>query len=130
MNKTEKERNIRAERVALAISAAVVLAVLAAIGSMLVSRGPDDVRFTLTVSGVRPAGEQFHVLVRVGNDGQRTTENVQVIAELLLPGQEPAEGEQQVQFLAGGAEEEIVFVFADDPSAGELTLRVGSYTLP
>ena len=126
----ENERNVGAERVALGISLAIVLGVLIAIGSLLVGQEEDDVRFTLTVAGIKPEGDAHHVRVRVRNEGQRTAENVQVIAELLLPGQEPVEGEQQVMFLAGGAEEELVFVFPDDPAAGELTLRVGSYTDP
>jgi len=124
------ERNIRAERVALGISLAVVLAVLAGIGSLMLDRGPGELRFTLTMADVTAAGDEHHVRVRVRNDGPRTAENVQVVAELRLPGQEPSEGEQTVQFLAGGAEEELVFVFADDPADGELTLRVASYTLP
>lgn len=124
------ERNVRAERVALGVSLAVVLAVLAGVGSLMFSRGPDDARFTLTVADVRAEGDEHHVRVRVRNDGRRTAENVQVVAELRLPGREPSEGEQQVQFLAGGAQDELVFVFPDPPADGELTLRVASYTLP
>lgn len=129
MNATKRE-NTRAERVALAISLAVVLAVLAGIGSMLVAEGPGDVRFTLTVAGMRAEGDAHHLRVRVRNEGGRTVENVQVMAELLVPGKEPAEGEQVVQFLAGSGEDEVVFVFADDPAEGELTLSVASYTIP
>lgn len=113
----------------MAISTAIVVAVLAAIASTMPG-GEDGVRFALEVAGVRPEGDEHHVRVRVRNDGRRTVENAQVTATLTLPGQEPAEGEQQVQFLAGGAEEEVVFVFPDDPTEGELELRVASYTLP
>lgn len=84
---------------------------------------------------VEPAGaateeaDGFHVPVEIRNEGDEATSDVQVVATLTIDG-EPTEGDLSVDFLAGGASEELVFVFPDDPADGELELRVASYSTP
>lgn len=75
----------------------------------------------------RPDG--FHVPVEVRNEGDAAAADVQVVATLTIDGQD-TEGDLTVAFLAGGATEELVFVFPDDPAEGELELRVAGYGDP
>ena len=35
-----------------------------------------------------------------------------------------------IDFLAGGEEEELVFIFEDDPADGELTVAVSGFGVP
>lgn len=48
------------------------------------------------------------------NHGDHTAAGVQVLAVLTIDGQ-VSDGEQQIDFLAGGATEKVVFPFDDDP---------------
>lgn len=130
MSDEDKGGRTTAERVSMAISLAVVMAVLAGIGSLLLRPDAADANFVLEVAAVRERGLDHHVLVRVRNDGDRTVENVQVVAALRIDGEEPLEGEQLVLFLAPSTEEEVVFVFNRDPNEGTLDLRVASYATP
>jgi uncharacterized protein (TIGR02588 family) len=43
---------------------------------------------------------------------------------------ESTEGDQSIDFLAGGETEDLVFVFDDAPSDGELTVAVSGYGVP
>ena len=72
---------------------------------------------------------RFVVPVRVRNVGERTAEAVQVEATLTIDGEEQ-EADQMVDFLAGDEEEELEFVFDDDPDDGDLEVRVTGYTVP
>jgi uncharacterized protein (TIGR02588 family) len=46
-----------------------------------------------------------------------------------VDGEETA-ADQTIDFLAGGAEQDLVFVFEDDPADGELTIEVTSFAAP
>lgn len=130
MSDGDKRGRTTAERVSMAISLAVVLAVLAGIGSLMLRQDTADANFVVEVSAVREHGLDYHVQVRVRNDGDRTVENVQVVAELRIDGEEPLEGEQLVHFLPPSTEDEVVFVFDRNPNEGTLDLRVASYATP
>ena len=65
----------------------------------------------------------------VTNDGDATAADVQVTAELVVDGTTTT-ADQVIDFLPGGAEEELVFVFDDDPDAGELTVVVSGFSVP
>ncbi len=87
----------------------------------------------LSVSQTQPlreAGGQFYVSFKVTNTGGETAESVQVMAELRVNGEVIETGEQQIDFLSGGEENEGAFVFTQNPQKGELILRVASYKLP
>jgi uncharacterized protein (TIGR02588 family) len=81
------------------------------------------------VSDIVERGGRFVVAVDVENKGVQTAEQVQVVARLTTEGSE-AEGDQMVDFLAGGEVEQLEFVFDDDPEGGELEVRVSGYLLP
>ena len=79
---------------------------------------------------VERVNDQFRVSFTLTNEGGQTAEAVQVVAELSQDGEVIEEGEQQIDFLSGGEEEEGAFLFTQDPSQAELWIRVASYKLP
>lgn len=108
----------------------LILGLVAAliVGQMLRDRDPASP--VAEVSGpTRRAGDVHHIPVRLTNEGDDTATNVVVSAELVVDG-ETSSAEQTVAFLAGGAHEQLVFVFEDDPSKGDLTVAVTSYAEP
>ncbi len=118
-----------AERVTVAVSVAVIVALVAVI---LTLWGRTAAPASLSVDTADPVAQngQFSVAATITNDGSTTAAEVQVVAELRMPGSEPVEADQVVDFLAGGEEATVVFVFDDDPRDGELEVRVASYTDP
>jgi len=117
-----------AEWVTFTIAALVVLAVVVLIATEIPQSGrpPEPVA---EPGPVEERGDLYVVPVVVDNLGEQTAENVQVRVTLTI-GDEEHEGDQAVDFLSGGEQEELEFVFDDDPSAGELEVRVTGYTLP
>ena len=81
------------------------------------------------VQETQQVGDQFQVRVTVENKGDKAATAVQVVASLEVNG-DTTEGDQVVDFLAGGDDEELVFVFADDPADGELSVEVTGFTVP
>jgi uncharacterized protein (TIGR02588 family) len=79
---------------------------------------------------IRESDGQFYVPFEVVNSGGDTAESVQVMAELEIDGKVTETGEQQIDFLSGGEQEEGAFVFTQNPNQGKLTIRVASYKLP
>ena len=118
-----------AEWVTFAISC-VVLLVVAGLVVLDMAGSNDPPAPTATQSGpVRASGNHFFVPVEVVNDGDATAANVQVTAELVIGGQSYS-GDQTIDFLGGGAEAELAFAFDQDPTQGELDIRVSSYAVP
>jgi uncharacterized protein (TIGR02588 family) len=107
----------------LVVLAAVVVAIVAQHGD----KGPPAP--VAVVDAVRSVGDAHHVEVTVRNDGDDTAEDVQVLASLEVEG-ETTDADQVIDFLAGDEEEQLVFVFADDPADGELTVGVTGFTVP
>jgi uncharacterized protein (TIGR02588 family) len=78
---------------------------------------------------IRTANGQFYVPFTLTNTGGETVESVRVLAELETnSGKE--EGEQEIDFLSSGEEQEGAFIFSKNPMQGKLTLKVTSYKLP
>lgn len=125
---SEREPLNPAERVTLACSL-LVLAVLVGliVAQLLAPRTPAEP--VVRVEGTERRSDLHHVEVAVTNEGDKTAANVQVRAELSVDGQ-VTESDQVIDFLAGGAVEDLVFVFDDDPDDGELTVEVGGFTVP
>ena len=67
--------------------------------------------------------------VQVVNRGDDAAASVQVTAELRV-GSEVATGDLSIDFLGGSETQELVFVFRDDPSEGELTVEVVGFAQP
>ncbi len=120
-----------AEWVAFGIASAVLLFIAGAVAFEWV--GDEGRPATLEVERVGPprrAGEQFYVTATVTNSGDRTAEGVQVIAEIERAGEIVEDGDQTIDFLAGGESEQVVFVFSENPASGELIVRAASYVKP
>lgn len=117
-----------AEWITLAASTAVLLVVVALL-VVQIGQGDEPAAPVAVVHDVREVGGQFHVDVGVTNEGDRTAANVQVVAELDVDGH-VISGDQTIDFLAGGEDSDLVFVFGDDPSRGSLTVAVTGYEVP
>lgn len=117
------------EWVTFGVSAFVLAAVVATL-TVLAFR--EDAPAAPTVGRIAEANEvdgQFLVPVEVVNRGDEAAASVQVTAELRV-GSEVATGDLSIDFLGGGETEELVFVFRDDPSEGELTIEVVGFAQP
>jgi uncharacterized protein (TIGR02588 family) len=64
------------------------------------------------------------------NKGDETAESVQILAELKISNKIEETGEQQIDFLSSGEQEEGAFIFTQDPRQGQLKIRVAGYKLP
>jgi uncharacterized protein (TIGR02588 family) len=119
-----------AEWVTFGLSLVVLLGVVAVIGLQL-RREQEPARPVAVVSGEpRRVGDRYQLDVVVTNEGDATAANVQVSASLMSEGSIPATADQTIDFLAGSEDQDLVFVFADDPAQGELTVEVVSFAVP
>ena len=117
-----------AEWVTFAVSVAVLLVV---IGAILVEarRGDDPAEPVAVIGATTRRGSQYQVEVTVENRGDAAAASVQVTASLAHDG-ETTESDQTIDFLAGDDQEELVFVFEDNPDQGELSVEVASFSVP
>ena len=122
------KRRVAAEWVTFAIATAIVLAVIGLIAAQIPGT---DLPASPTAKAAEPVRRegQFVVPVEVTNGGDATAENVQVAATLEIGG-ETFEADQAIDFLAGGETAELEFVFGEDPSSGELDVRVTGFSVP
>lgn len=83
-----------------------------------------------TKEAIRQANGKYQVPFEITNDGDKTAESVQILAELKVNNEVEQTGEQQIDFLSSREKEEGAFIFDTDPNKGELKIRVASYKLP
>lgn len=81
------------------------------------------------VEQVRQVDGVFHVDVTVRNEGDVTAAQVQIVAELVV-GDTSYSGEQSIDFLSPGENDEVVFMFDHAPAEGDLHVRIASYAVP
>lgn len=117
-----------AEWTTLIVSSIVLAVVVGLIVAQLMST-TEPAAPRAEVGRIERIADRYRVMVTVLNDGDETAANVQVSAELVSDGATET-GDLSIDFLAGGEEEELVFLFDDDPSVGELTVAVTSYADP
>ena len=112
------------------IGSSLILAIV--VGVIVVQARQDEspAAPTAAVGAVEQVGEQYHLDVTVTNDGDETAANVQVSAELEVDGEVVATADQTIDFLSGSEEEDLVFVFEDDPRDGDLTVAVTGFSRP
>ncbi|WP_068400137.1 CARDB domain-containing protein [Kribbia dieselivorans] len=126
---SRQEGRTPAQWVTVAAAVAVLLVVVAVlVGQMLGSSRPAQPE--VAVGQTQRVGSTFQVPVTVRNEGDDTAANVQVSASLVIKGETVAEGDQSIDFLAGGEETEVVFVLPEDPADGALTVHVTGYAEP
>jgi uncharacterized protein (TIGR02588 family) len=114
-----------AERVTLAVGIVVILVLIGLVTYVSFSGGDElpVIAATPVLAEMREEGTLYYVPVTVTNDGQRTAEDVIVRAEL-------ANGETAeftLDFLAGDETREGTVVFATQPTAESLSVRVASF---
>jgi uncharacterized protein (TIGR02588 family) len=124
---SERPPRTTAEWVSLIGSAAVVLLVVALILAQIPGNSPAAP--VARVAVVREVGESFHVDVTVHNGGNSTAAMVQVAADLTI-GDQTFSGDQVIDFLSGGADRSVTFVFGQDPVSGQLRVAVTGYAEP
>lgn len=126
----QREKRTGAEWFTFAVSSLIVLGVVALIaGQMRDGHAPPSIS-ARAVAPVREQGGKFYVPVEVTNRGDETAANVQVTVELTVDGETVTEGDQSIDFLAGGDTETLVFAVDDDPEEGELDIQVAGYAEP
>lgn len=124
-----REGRTLAEWVIFGVSSALVLGV-ALVLLLAAILGPDGgPRFELEVLSSERIGDRYHVGVEVHNEGGQAAASVRVHAELALADR-TVEADETVDALAPGGDSTVTFVFADDPSAGELTIDIRSFQEP
>ena len=119
-----------AQRLSLAV-AALVLALV--VGLVVVEAvGSDEPATPVAhVGEVRAAAGRYYLSVEVVNEGDISAAEVQVTAELVVPGEpEPETGDQTVDFLAGHETRHLVFAFDHDPADGEVSAVVTGFADP
>lgn len=121
-------RRSPAEWVTFAV-AVVILAAVVGLVAMEIPQSRTPPSPVAEVRAIEDRGGRFVVIVQVANVGQRTAKGVQVETSLAVDGEERS-GDQVVDFLSGGEQEEFEFVFDDDPATGDLAVRVTGYSLP
>lgn len=90
---------------------------------------PADPVVEVDADGIQQRGDGWDVPVRLRNEGHRGAANVQVVAELATAaGTERAD--QTIDVVGAGETVDVVFVFAQDPAQGELTVGVAAFTTP
>jgi len=118
-----------AEWVTFAVSAAILLALMGTI-AWLGIQPQDPARLTVQASNEpREAGGLQYVFADVTNEGDEPVKSLQILAEVTVDGQEVS-AEQSIDFLSGGAREEVVFVFDADVPVDAIKMRIGSYSIP
>ena len=119
-----------AEKVSFLLSSVLLLAVLGgAVYLWVRDRNPDPPTLEVSSSLEQRQGK-YYVPFTVVNQGSETAIMVQVIAELRINGELVEWGEQSIDFLSREEEVEGAFIFIRNPNAGQLSVRVASYTKP
>lgn len=117
------------EWITFGIATAIILALVAILGSEVVGPTAPAAPEASIAGGIEERAGAFHVPVEVVNRGDHAAAQVAVVAKLEIDGK-TIEADQTIDFLAGGEEERLLFVFDDDPSDGRLTVRVSGYAKP
>jgi uncharacterized protein (TIGR02588 family) len=125
---SEREPRTTAEWFTLAGSCAVLGVVVVLIVVQLLS-SRDPAAPVAVLEGTRRVGDVHHVEVTVTNEGDDTAADIQVNADLTIDG-EVVSADQVIDFLSGGEDEDLVFVFEDDPAEGELEVVVSGFSVP
>jgi uncharacterized protein (TIGR02588 family) len=132
-NRVKPRRTSRsfAEKVTFAFSLLVVglLVGLVSIGWIFKSDLPPVLEVSRNEE-IRVLSGEFYIPFVVSNKGGENVENVQIIGELNRAGKTEESGEQSLDFLSVGEQQEGAFIFHHNPEDGEVILRVASYKVP
>lgn len=126
----QQSRSI-AEQISFSIAALILVTLIGLVCYLwLGKREQESPHPVVTTKPVQKLSGQFHVPFELTNQGDTTATSVQVVAELRIKGIPSETGEQQIDFLSSHETESGAFIFSQDPSQGELIVRVASYKSP
>ena len=127
----EPSFRLAAERITFAVASLTVVVLMALIVFLWITQDSQPPILSVTIAD-RICQEQgkYYVPFHITNAGGGTAESVQVIGELRINGKVAEQGEQQIDFLSSGEQEEGAFVFSRNPGQAQLVIRVASYKLP
>lgn len=126
---SERPGRTAAEWTTFAVSCGVLLVLIASIVAQALHEDRAASPVARITTPARDVDGHHLVEVEVTNEGDVTAADVQVTASLVIDG-ETTDADQVIAFLAGGDAETVVFVFADAPSDGELTVAVSGFSAP
>ncbi|MGB3294299.1 MAG: TIGR02588 family protein [Phormidesmis sp.] len=119
-----------AERISFFVALAILLAILAGVGYLWVRDRNQDPPVLQVTSKIEQRQGKYYVPFTVTNQGGETAAAVQVIVELRIDGTLVEWGDQRIEFLSSQEEATGSFILTQDPTLGELTVRVASYQTP
>lgn len=119
-----------AERISFFIALAILLVVLGGVGYLWVRDRNQDPPALQVTSRIEQRQGKYYIPFTVANRGGKTAATVQVIAELRIDGVLVEWGDQQIEFLSSQEEATGSFILIQDPTLGDLTVRVASYQTP
>lgn len=124
-----RNRRSGAEWVTFGISCGVLAVVVSLVVVQLVQPSTPAAPVAAVAGVAHDDGGPYYVDVSVTNEGRATAANVQVAAGLTIDDR-TTEADQVIDFLAGSEQQDLVFVFADDPGSGELEVAVVGFAVP
>jgi uncharacterized protein (TIGR02588 family) len=130
ISKSRSQHRLLPEWITFFCASLIVAAIAGLVIYEWVTESNEPPILSISRQDIRETQGQFYVPFTVTNQGGVTAEAVQVSGELQIEGQPIEMGEQQIDFLSKGEQNEGAFIFNHDPSIGELKVRVASYKLP
>ncbi|MBW4552176.1 MAG: TIGR02588 family protein [Aphanocapsa sp. GSE-SYN-MK-11-07L] len=122
MNKrlSRPQRRLLPEWITFLVALCIVAVIVGLVIYEWVTESNQPPILTISRQEIREAEGQFYVPFTVTNKGGLTAESVQVSGELQIEGQPSQIGDQQIDFLSSGEQQEGAFIFNHNPSRGEL----------
>jgi uncharacterized protein (TIGR02588 family) len=116
------------------IAASVGVVLVAASIAILVHSAmtsPDSApRLSMRVASIEKAGEEFLVIIEVGNEGGSTAADARIMAELRVDGVAVEHSETTIDFVPPKSTRRAGVLFSREPRADQLTMRVSGYREP
>jgi uncharacterized protein (TIGR02588 family) len=129
--RSQPEKRTPAEWISLGFATLVLSVIVGIIGYNWLTKSSETVVINIeSQAPVKQINGKFYVPFEVENQGGKTAEMVQAIAELKVNGKLEESGEQIIDFLSRGEKVQGAFVFENNPQKGELKLKISSYKLP
>lgn len=113
-----------------AISALLIMALLAYLGYRAVTVDSSPPRFRMEVESVSQIDGKFQALVAVTNEGGSAAADMEVSGTLAGAGEDEETGTFRVDYLPQGSTRRGTLLFTRDPSAGRLNLSIHGYSEP
>ena len=117
-----------AELVTLAVSIAVVAALIGAVMYVQLARGDrlPAIEVRAAVDELRAEGGRFYLPIEIENTGDQAAESVLVVV-IQRVGEREVEHELLIDYLAGGATADATAVLMEDPRRAGIRLEVRSF---